>query len=556
MSVSMSLSKGQEALDAQILARRAQFALVVARYITWIGAPTVVTLVVLWLFSRQHLQLLVSILPFVGVEATAWAYPVFYRQGRAITGIWILLVGVLALLVVDFVLLYDMQTALILGYAVLVLIGIMLLGSRGGLVLAALSVVCMMASTVVGRTVAVAWFPPFNLTLVLATNALFGVMALSVLALTSSRIVMEQEEYFRQSQQAQAEIERRAVMEREQRQRIEAIVQRYRDYMAEVAQGDLSTRLSVDEEKDVTQAPLIVLGHQLNETTASLQKMILQVQSAAARVSTATSEILAATTQQATGASQQSAAISQTTTTVDEVKTIAGQATSRIQDVASAAQRTAEVSRAGQQAVQDTIESMEQIRERVEGIAENILALSEQTQQIGQIIATVNELASQSNMLALNASVEAARAGEAGRGFAVVAAEVRSLAEQSRQATDQVRDILSEIQRATNAAVMATEEGTKGVEQGVQLATSTQEAIALLAATIDTSTQAATQVVAGGQQQQAGIDQIAQAMQSINQATIQSLNSIRQIEQAARDLNELAHELDELVGRYAKRQSM
>ena len=94
-------------------------------------------------------------------------------------------------------------------------------------------------------------------------------------------------------------------------------------------------------------------------------------------------------------------------------------------------------------------------------IAETILALSEQTQQIGDIIATVNDIADQSNLLALNAAIEAARAGEAGKGFAVVAGEVRSLAEQSRQATAQVKEILGDIQKATNTAVMVTEEGTK-----------------------------------------------------------------------------------------------
>ena len=62
-----------------------------------------------------------------------------------------------------------------------------------------------------------------------------------------------------------------------------------------------------------------------------------------------------------------------------------------------------------------------------------------------------------------------ARAGEEGKGFAVVAMEVRNLAEQSREATEQVREILSEIQYATNAAVMATEEGIKGVDSGQAL---------------------------------------------------------------------------------------
>ena len=68
--------------------------------------------------------------------------------------------------------------------------------------------------------------------------------------------------------------------------------------------------------------------------------------------------------------------------------------------------------------------------------------MSEQSQTIGQIIATVEDLSAQSNLLAVNAAIEAAKAGEHGKGFGVVAQEVKSLAEQSRQATNQVRTIL------------------------------------------------------------------------------------------------------------------
>jgi len=337
--------------------------------------------------------------------------------------------------------------------------------------------------------------------------------------------------------------------EQDQREYLERSVREYVAYMEEVAQGNLSVRLSVDGYA-VTDDPLIVLGRSLNEMVVSLQQMIRQIREAANDLSASSSEILAATTQQSSGASEQSAAISQTTTTVDELKTIAEQSVSRAQEVASASQRTVEVSRRGSETVEETIASMREIKARVESIAENILALSEQTQQIGEIIATVNDIADQSNMLALNASVEAARAGEYGKGFAVVAQEVRNLAEQSQQATAQVKTILSDIQRATNATVMATEEGTKGVDEGVVMAAQAGETIEQLAGVIDESAQAAMQMVAGGRQQAAGVEQVALAMQNINQATAQSLAGTREAEKAARDLNDLSRRLKDIVEQY------
>jgi len=285
----------------------------------------------------------------------------------------------------------------------------------------------------------------------------------------------------------------------------------------------------------------------MNNTLDLLIAPLKIISEAAINLSSVAEELLAATTQQASGASEQSAAVSQTTTTVEEVKTITENAILRTQEVSEASLRTSEVSQAGQQAMLITIDSMNHIKQQVGSIAENILTLSEQTQQIGNIIATVNNIAAQSNMLALNASVEAARAGEAGKGFAVVASEVRSLAEQSKNATQQIKSILNQIQKATNATVIATEEGIKVVDKGVIQADQARTAIQQLSGVIERSMQTVSQLAAGSQQQRNGVDQIAAAMQHINQATFQSLSSTRQTERSAMNLNDLSQRMSQSI---------
>ncbi len=363
-------------------------------------------------------------------------------------------------------------------------------------------------------------------------------MAFDNMAHTIRRQISEQE-------QANAEL-RAADATKVAKDELEAVVRAYSAFASEVAQGNLTTRLQVDTH----QTELQQLGNNLNAMVAGLHRITGEVQQATTAIASATTEILAATTQQASGAAEQSAAITQTSTTVEEVKAIARQTAQQSSQVAQDSQNALEISRDGTRTVEETVAGMEQIRERVESIAQTILALSEQTQAIGAITTTVSELADQSNLLALNAAIEAARAGEQGKSFAVVAQHVRDLAERSKHATQQVREILSEIQRASNAAVLVTEEGTKQVESGGQLALQAGQTIHRIAAEVESGAQANMQMAAAAQQQTAGMEQIGQAMMSIEQATAQTLASTRQAERAAQDLQELARSLQKTIAVY------
>lgn len=259
-------------------------------------------------------------------------------------------------------------------------------------------------------------------------------------------------------------------------------------------------------------------------------------------------EILSSATEQAAGANETLAAVSETVATVDEVAQTAEQAAQRARAVAETAQRAAEIGRTGRRAVEESVAGMGRVREQVEAIGSNILSLAEQAQAVGDIIAAVTDLAEQTNLLALNAAVEAARSGEAGRGFAVVASEIKSLAEQSKRSTVQVRQILGDIQRATNSAVMATEQGTKQVALANRQVNEAGETIRSLADAVQEAAQTAAQIVASAGQQALGMGQIRQAVANIHQATQQNLNASRQSEQAAQDMSRLGSRLLALVG--------
>jgi methyl-accepting chemotaxis protein len=277
------------------------------------------------------------------------------------------------------------------------------------------------------------------------------------------------------------------------------------------------------------------------------RSIAVPVRKAVDTLASMSAEILAGTTQQAAGMREQSTAVSETVSTVDEVLQTAEQAAQRAQLVSSSAQRAAEVGQSGRSAIEESVSAMGTIREQTGSIAESILTLAEQAQAIGEIIASVNDIAEQTNVLSLNAAIEASRAGEHGRGFSVVAAEIKALAEQSKKATTQVRQILGEIQNATSAAVMVTEQGSKSVNAAIKTVNEAGATIRSLAETINEAAQAAAQIAGSSGQQVTGMHQIHQAMKHIDQASNQNLASTRQAEQAAQNLNHLGLSLREMV---------
>jgi methyl-accepting chemotaxis protein len=314
----------------------------------------------------------------------------------------------------------------------------------------------------------------------------------------------------------------------------------------QIGSGDLTVNLPDEPRRDEIGA----LTRAFQKMMGTLRRSTGDLTEAVGLLGSSASEILASTTQVASGTAQTATAINETTTTVEEVRQAAQLSSQKAQDVSDNAQRVAQVSQNGQRAVEETSAGMDRIREQMETIARTVVRLSEQSQSIGGIIASVNDLADQSNLLAVNAAIEAAKAGEQGKGFAVVAQEIKSLAEQSKQATAQVRTILSDVQKATGNAVMATEQGSKAVEAGVKQATQAGEAIRVLAEASGEAVQAATQIVASGRQQVVGMDQIGLAMENINQAGAQNAASMRQMEVAAQNLHELGQKLKELTTQF------
>lgn len=313
--------------------------------------------------------------------------------------------------------------------------------------------------------------------------------------------------------------------------------------LASIASGDLTVKAMARSEEDTLGNAVNFMVEKLIKSTSELQKEIEVLSSSTGKIVTSVSEVSSSTAETAS-------AVTETTTTVEEVKQTAQVSADKAKYVLTSTEEAIKTLKTSEKSLSMTIEGMHLIQERMATISESIIKLSELSQMIGEIIDTVNDIAEQSNLLAVNAAIEAAKAGDQGKGFAVVAQEVRSLAEQSKQATVQVHTILNDIQKATSSAVMATEQGSKAVAKGVNQSSQTTDSIRALSDDVSRVVQAASQISVSSQQQLVGVAQVTTAMTNINEATSQHVTHMRQIESAVQELNTVGKTLMRLVQQY------
>jgi methyl-accepting chemotaxis protein len=180
---------------------------------------------------------------------------------------------------------------------------------------------------------------------------------------------------------------------------------------------------------------------------------------------------------------------------------------------------------------------------------EKVETLAESARRIGEVVTLIQNIAGQTNLLALNATIEAARAGEAGRGFAVVAGEVKSLANQTAQATE---DIVAQID-AIRAATAQTVDAIQGVGGTVAEIRRIAETIAVAIEQQEVSTHeiaASVQGAAAGSREIAGaILQIRDAADETGREAANTLQNAGAVTAQTRRMREEVHQFFEVVNR-------
>jgi methyl-accepting chemotaxis protein len=312
--------------------------------------------------------------------------------------------------------------------------------------------------------------------------------------------------------------------------------------LSHIAKGDLTVRVEgnykgehqkiKDSINDVANALASIVG----EVSAGVS----EVSHSSSQISSSVEEMLASSKEQTNQTEEIAAAMEEMTTTIlENTKNASG--------AAQSAKASGLTANEGEKVVKQTIESMNQIADVVNNSAETVFKLGEESDKIGEIVQVIQDIADQTNLLALNAAIEAARAGEQGRGFAVVADEVLKLAERTSKATKEISEMIKEIQKETSFAVNSIKAGTDAVSKGKQLAGKAGDVLVEIKTETDRLISIAEHVATASEEQSSTSEQISKNIESISNVSSQTTIGIQQIAQAAESLNQLTDNLERLV---------
>nr|WP_314899608.1 methyl-accepting chemotaxis protein [uncultured Deefgea sp.] len=282
-----------------------------------------------------------------------------------------------------------------------------------------------------------------------------------------------------------------------------------------LAQGDLTQQITADYRGLLGQ-----LKDDCNTTTARLAEIVTNIKEAASTINVASQEIAAGNSNLSSRTEQQAASLEETASSMEELTSTVKQNAENARQANQLAIGASDIAVKGGDVVGQVVSTMADINDSAKKIVD--------------IISVIDGIAFQTNILALNAAVEAARAGEQGRGFAVVASEVRNLAQRSAGAAKEIKTLIGD-------SVLKVEAGSKLVDQA---GNTMQDVVGAVRRVTDIMSE----ISAASSEQSAGIEQVNQAITTMDENTQQNAALVEEAAAAAESLEDQANNLTQTVG--------
>ncbi|GHO44019.1 methyl-accepting chemotaxis protein [Ktedonospora formicarum] len=322
-----------------------------------------------------------------------------------------------------------------------------------------------------------------------------------------------------------------------QRDVLQGQVEKLVSEVSGVGEGDLRVQA------EVTADALGVLADSFNYMVEELGSLVVRVKMVAEEVEKSTTSTLDRMTQLVETGDVQIHQMGDAETEIEQLASSSRQVAERSQVLYTVANQARTDARSGRNAVQQAIEGMGRINENVQTTAMKVQTLGERSREINEIAEVISGIAHQTNRLALDAAIQAAMAGENGKGFGAVAADIRRLAERSKEQAGFINRLVRSIREDIGAVAVSMQDTQRETSGGAQLTQEASVALGSIFAAIENQAREIDGINQVATQQLESTSAAVNLMHAVSESTRQSNTSTRS---ASENMERLARLVEQL----------
>src|SRR6266480_2319161 len=335
-----------------------------------------------------------------------------------------------------------------------------------------------------------------------------------------------------------------------QRDKLQTQVEKLVSEVSGVGEGDLRVQA------EVTADTLGVLADSFNYMVEELGSLVVRVKMVAREVESSTTMTYERMSQLVETADTQIKQITGAAVEVEKMSDSSRQVAERahvLYNVAREARQTAET---GRGAVQQTVEGMGRIHEYVQDTSSKVQMLGDRSREINNIVEVISTIAHQTNRLALDAAIQAAMAGENGKGFGAVAADIRRLAERSKDQASSIGRIVRAVREDIGAVAVSMQDTERETSVGSALAQEAGTSLASIFGVVERQASEIETINRMATQQLQSSSSVVHIMQAVSDSTDRSSASTRDVAQNMERVARLAEQLLASVEAFKLRENL